>query len=227
MPLLVSLQENKIDEESFQPSSIDLVCLIDCSGSMEGHKLLEVKKSLLYMLQLMSPEDRIAIVAFNSDSIILNSFRSCTPENISGRLRHNIKRLTASGGTNIVGGLKRALKLLIRRKRSNMVSSIFLLSDGNDNFELYGLKSVLKEYGKAAGDFSLSCFGYGDDHNPEMLIDLSSKRGGGSFYYVNEMISVDEAFVDSLALLKSQIGVNATIELHYSGSPSIPEGERT
>jgi Mg-chelatase subunit ChlD len=40
--------------------------------------------------------------------------------------------LNASGGTNIMSGMELALKTINDRKRPNKVTSIFLLSDGQD-----------------------------------------------------------------------------------------------
>ena len=40
--MLVSVSEDNLLEETTADATVDLVCLIDCSGSMEGHKLAEL-----------------------------------------------------------------------------------------------------------------------------------------------------------------------------------------
>ena len=40
--LLVKLNENTLDEEKISRTGLDLVCVIDCSGSMEGFKMQQV-----------------------------------------------------------------------------------------------------------------------------------------------------------------------------------------
>lgn len=208
IPILVSISETQIDEEKTEDASIDLICLIDCSGSMDGHKLAEVQKSLIYMVELMSENDRMALVSFNSEATVLNSLRICTLENKRGRLRTNITDLRAMGGTNIVGGLNKALKILAKRDTKNQVASVFLLSDGNDNYEMEGLDYVLKSFEEKIGNFSIHTFGYGEDHNPDLMTKLAQKKEG-SFYYIQDLKRVDEAFIDCLALLKSSIGFRA------------------
>jgi Mg-chelatase subunit ChlD len=42
--------------------SIDLICVIDKSGSMSGEKMKQVKETLLYLLELLNENDRIMLV---------------------------------------------------------------------------------------------------------------------------------------------------------------------
>lgn len=140
--LLVSVNENNLIEETTSDATVDLVCLVDCSGSMEGYKMAELQKSLIYMIELMGDQDRLSLICFNSQVTILNGLRVCTIENKRGRLRSKIQNIRAMGGTNIVGGLRKALKLLSKRTTKNQISSIFLLSDGNDSYNLQGLDLV-------------------------------------------------------------------------------------
>jgi len=222
IPLMISVQEMFGDKEhSPTPSSVDLVCLIDCSGSMHGPKLKEVQKSLVYMMELMDETDRLSIVSFNTDSCVLNSLRSCINENKKGRLLNNIKALTASGGTNIVGGLRDALKVLATRATKNKVASIFLLSDGNDNYDLKGIDQVFSKYDSRIGEYSINTFGYGEDHNPEMMINIADRKFG-NFYYIEDGASVDEAFVDAIALMKSFYTYKANAQLQLTPTAQYP-----
>jgi Mg-chelatase subunit ChlD len=45
---------------------IDLVCVVDQSGSMGGQKMALLKQTLVYIVEQMSELDRLAIVSFNS-----------------------------------------------------------------------------------------------------------------------------------------------------------------
>ena len=42
LKVLVSVNENNLIEETTSDATVDLVCLIDCSGSMEGYKMAEL-----------------------------------------------------------------------------------------------------------------------------------------------------------------------------------------
>lgn len=218
--LVVQVKENTLDEEKLCQSSLDLVCVIDCSGSMNGFKLTQIQQTLVYLMEMLQPTDRLAIVAFNSQAVILNSLRLVTKENKCGRLLSNIQSLTAVGGTNIVSGLKKAYQILSQRTTKNRMSSVFLLSDGNDNFDLVGLGPLLKLYQEK--NYSINTFGYGDDHDPDSLRKMAEDNRG-SFYFIKDLSRVDEAFVDCLALLTSAVGGRAKITLKLVPTPVFKE----
>ena len=47
---------------------IDLVCVVDQSGSMAGEKLTLLKQTLIYIVEQMSEHDRLAIVSFDTQA---------------------------------------------------------------------------------------------------------------------------------------------------------------
>lgn len=47
---------------------IDLVCVVDQSGSMGGEKIALLRKTLIDIVNQLSELDRLAIVSFNSDA---------------------------------------------------------------------------------------------------------------------------------------------------------------
>ena len=46
-------------------SNVDLICIIDISGSMKAQKLNLVKESLKSLILLMDSKDRLALILFN------------------------------------------------------------------------------------------------------------------------------------------------------------------
>jgi len=47
---------------------IDLVCVVDQSGSMSGEKMILLKQTLIYIVEQLNELDRLAIVSFNKDA---------------------------------------------------------------------------------------------------------------------------------------------------------------
>jgi len=60
---LINLEDNR--------TSMDLVCVIDVSGSMAGEKIDNVKESLKILTNFLTENDRISIVLFNDDVVTL------------------------------------------------------------------------------------------------------------------------------------------------------------
>jgi len=57
--------EKEIDELHVP---IDLVCVIDQSGSMQGEKIKLLKDTLAYIIEQMGVLDRLAIISFNTSA---------------------------------------------------------------------------------------------------------------------------------------------------------------
>lgn len=70
---MLSLQTKKISNKFNRPP-IDLVCVVDVSGSMIGRKINLVKDSLRYLMKILGPEDRICIIVFTTVAHIVTSF---------------------------------------------------------------------------------------------------------------------------------------------------------
>jgi uncharacterized protein with von Willebrand factor type A (vWA) domain len=84
-----------------------------------------------FLIETLTPADRLSIITFNNSGFRICPLKCVTKENISNFTQY-INEFYASGGTSIMSGLNLALKTIRERKISNKVTSIFLLSDGQD-----------------------------------------------------------------------------------------------
>ena len=63
-PLVVSLSSKDTTKKL---KDVDLICVVDVSGSMRGNKISMVKESLNHIVdKIMQGKDRLAIIPFNS-----------------------------------------------------------------------------------------------------------------------------------------------------------------
>ena len=92
----------------------------------------------------------------------------------------------------------------------NTVSSVFLLSDGQDGAALPLFRNTLADV--STGIYSLHSFGFGDDHDPALMTELA-KMKQGNFYYIQEVHKIDNAFVNALGALFSIAIEHVTIRL--------------
>ena len=84
-----------------------------------------------YLLETLSPSDGLSIITFQSYGKRICGLKTISPENMVS-LNNHIDCLNAGGGTNINSGMDLALKIIRDRKYTNTVTSVFLLSDGQD-----------------------------------------------------------------------------------------------
>lgn len=106
--------------------------------------------------------------------------------------------------------------MLQDRRYKNTVSSIFLLSDGQDREADKKIKNRFEKIFKEE-TFSINCFGYGQDHDSEVMNNISI-FGDGNFYFVQELSQVDEMFVDALGGLFSVVAQNLRMEVKVTDS---------
>ena len=124
-------QENAKNEDSTKPP-VDLICVIDRSGSMSGEKIDLVRKTLTLLLEFLTEQDRLCLIEFDDKASRLTPLKRLTKDNIKQLFPNAISSLNDRGGTNVALGMNLAFETLSQRKFKNPVTSIFLLSDGLD-----------------------------------------------------------------------------------------------
>ena len=188
-------------------SNVDLLCVIDISGSMKGQKLTQIKLSLKSIISFMTPKDRLCIILFNDNANIYLNLDFMTEETKKFYLE-KIEKIKAHGGTNILSGLTKALEIVKEDKKNEnnnepmeemRVKTVMLLSDGYDND--YSTEEIVDEVKKITKGqnlaFTLHTFGYGEDYDSKLMSKLAIIRDG-SFFAVENIDKIQEYFVNAL-----------------------------
>ena len=215
-PFIININTLKL-QNATKMCNADLICVIDVSGSMSGQKLNLVKKSLNILVKMMDKNDRLALVLFSDDAKIYCGLEYMT-ESRQAEFISKVKEIESDGCTNILSGLEKAveiLKKIKKEKNDKRASSILLLSDGCDNHSenssalLEGFKNLYKN---EKLDFTLNTFGYGNDHDPDIMTKLANIRDG-SFFYVQDYKKISEYFVTVLGSCVSIISKNVKVSI--------------
>lgn len=174
----------QVEEDGAKAAPKDVVFVVDRSGSMlDGEKMDQARKALLYCVSRLNPQDRFGIVDFATDWNALSD--ALVPANAEQkqRARRYIERLEASGGTNIESGLDEGFKLLARS--GGRVPMLFFLTDGVPTVGQTDVGQLLKRTAEknAAVRARLFSFGVGSDVNT-LLLDKLAEGGRGARDYV-------------------------------------------
>ncbi len=159
------------DASTLQRAPIELVFVLDVSGSMNGQPIEQSKAAMRRALRSMQPGDSFQIVRFsNSVSKFSAQPVEATPHNIQRGLDY-IESLSAGGGTMLVDGLREALGAPIDRQRPRYV--VFLTDGfiGNDAEALASVHDML-------GGARVFSFGVGSSPN-RYLMERMAKLGNG------------------------------------------------
>eukprot|EP01041_Mallomonas_annulata_P004712 gene4712-9353_t len=190
---------------------LDLVCILDRSGSMGGDKMNNLKHAMKFIVGRLGERDRLSIVDFGDDAKILFALQTMTIDNKNGAL-NCIEALGISGGTNIYYGLKVGWDVLENRgpTKSGSNSAIFLLTDGQDEMKSE-MSRLIQSKIKPSGTL-LFAYGLGNDHNSGFMSDVA-KQSNGKYVYIDKIDTVVDIFAGSLGILHDEYLANVTVTI--------------
>jgi len=200
--------------------NVDMVIVLDRSGSMQGRKLEDARRAVLELLSTLSAKDRFGMVTYSEGVQIASGLTSVTEAN-RARLISAVKGVRAGGGTNLGAGLQAGINLFRTPFRSNNAARVILISDGLANRGITDIKSLTGIASAAVeGEFSISTVGVGIEFNEQLMAAIAD-RGTGNYYYLENPAAFAEVFQQefyntqtaAITGLKIQIPVNTEISL--------------
>ena len=173
--------------------NVDMVIVLDRSGSMQGRKLGDARLAVDRLLANLSANDRFALVTYSEGVQIVSGLVNVTEVN-RNRLSTMINGVRAGGGTNLGAGLQTGIHLLRDSYRSENAARVILISDGLANRGITDLNSLTGMASAAIeGKFVISTVGVGTDFN-EQLMTAIADRGAGRYYYLENPAAFAEVF---------------------------------
>ena len=195
-------------------ASLDLVTVLDVSGSMAGTKLALLKRTMGFVIQHLGPNDQLSVVAFSSSTHRLFPLRRLSAAGAQQAL-HAVNSLSTGGGTNIAEALRKGLKIFQDRKHRNTVCSLILLSDSQDTYSLSSSSAPAPDYRALlprTGAAAVHAFSFGADHDAALMhavLELS----GGTFSFIEAEATIQDAFAQCIGGLLSVVVQKLRVDL--------------
>lgn len=164
------------DLKQLKRAPMEMVFVMDCSGSMSGEPIAKAKDAVKRALRKLEPDDTFQVVQFSmSSSKFGREPVPATPDNVRRALSY-VDDLRGEGGTMMIEGIKAALDFPHDPRRLRLVS---FMTDGYIGNEV----EILSEIHQRLGSARIFSFGVGTSVN-RYLLDRMAKLGKGAVAYI-------------------------------------------
>ena len=162
---------------------VDLIVVMEISGSMEGDKITTARSSLMQFVQKLDDRDRLRIDLFSSDLSTL------TPLTAIGEKRQqvldSVSGIFEQGNTSLYDATLRAYQDLQAEGDPKHIRAIVVLSDGQDTASAATLQQLTdqiqateSEGGNAIKVFTIA---FGSDADKVILEAIANPSGGKQY----------------------------------------------
>jgi len=194
---------------------LDLVFLIDTSGSMRApDKLPLLKQSLQLLLAQLKPTDRVSIVTYaGSSGVALEP----TPASDRATILTQLGALRSDGGTAGHEGLQTAYWQAEKMRGPGRVGRVILATDGDFNVGISG-EEELKRYveDKKNNGIYLSVLGFGQEYYNDGIMQALAQNGNGIAAHIDTTAEAMKVLVDQLSGTLVPIANDVKIQVEFN-----------
>lgn len=213
----LTLTGAQVEQEGDVPvQPVDLVVVLDRSGSMEGQKIADARQAVIRLMERLSAHDRMAVITYsNAVELVspLTTMTNANRENLAARVR----MIQPGGGTNLGGGLDYGISSLKSSAAAGRQRKIILISDGlanqgvTDPYSLGRMAANGTEY-----SLGVSTVGVGNDFN-ELLMTTIADHGAGNYYFLENPTAFARVFEKEFEMTRNIVAGGLEIRIPLAG----------
>jgi Ca-activated chloride channel family protein len=182
---------------------VNLVMLLDVSGSMEGDKIASVRDAAVQFINQMGDEDIITLIAFaDTPQILIYHEKAGAARD---RLVSTIRGLDAWGDTTLYDAIAEGSMVIANTTSSQRTNALVVLTDGMDTASTrYVFNQELVELA-TANSTTIFTIAYGSDADEALLQSLAIQANGN--FYLGDEASIVEIYDEMSAAFGGTVGV--------------------
>lgn len=200
---------------------LNLVLVVDCSTSMKGSRLQQVKQGILGLIDHLDAGDALALIAFNDHAeIVLPSQKRLDKQAAQAA----VVNLRAQGGTELLQGLEEGFREAYRWHSRARHTHILLLTDGHT----YGDEEACLAMARSASQqrITMTMMGIGSDWNEELLDEMANLSHGLSIY-IDSPTEIHQVLQDQFQSLSHILAQEVVLSAHVSKGVTLRDAHQT
>ena len=162
---------------------VDLVVVMDISGSMRGDKITSARSSLLQFINKLDDRDCLRIDLFNDQIATL------TPLTPIGEKRQqvldSVSGIFEQNDTSLYDAILNAYSDLQEEGNPDHIRAIVVLSDGEDTYSTATLDQVIQQIQSSEGEggnaIKVFTIAFGEDADSDILKQIAEPSGGRQY----------------------------------------------
>jgi len=194
---------------------VNLVFLIDTSGSMQSpDKLPLLKRALIMLVDQLNENDQVSIVTYaGSAGTVLKP----TAASNKAAIINALENLSAGGSTAGAAGIEQAYRLAEQARIDGGVNRVLLATDGDFNVGI-SRPAQLKRFieGKRKTGIFLSVLGFGTGNLNDALMQSLAQNGNGSAYYIDSLREAQKVLVAEVGSTLVTIAKDVKIQVEFN-----------
>ncbi|MCI0731157.1 MAG: VWA domain-containing protein, partial [Chloroflexi bacterium] len=192
-------------QELWQESrkDVNLVMLIDVSGSMRGDKIDSVRQAAIQFMEQMGDDDYITLITFSDVITVLADHEQVSQAR--DRVIQAIDNLNASGDTALYDAIGDGATAIANTTSSQTTNAMVVLSDGQDTYSYrydFGPELISLAAANGATVFTIA---YGGDADEAILSELALGANGN--FYRGDEASIAAIYEEMSAAFGGSVGV--------------------
>ncbi|MGW8304073.1 MAG: vWA domain-containing protein [Desulfobacterales bacterium] len=221
--LALTLQaDERFDSQSSEGRNVDMVIVLDRSGSMNGRKINDARQAVLHLLSGLTAKDRFALVTYSDRVQQISGLNYVTADH-DKQLKALVNGIRAGGGTNLGDGLQTGINVMLAAHENGNARKLILISDGLANKGITDSTRLGQMAGVAVEkEFAVSTVGVGNDFNEQLMTTIAD-RGAGNYYYLENPLAFAEVFQKEFFYSRATVATNVSLFFPLENGISITD----
>ncbi|MCB8944278.1 MAG: VWA domain-containing protein [Ardenticatenaceae bacterium] len=182
---------------------VNLVMLLDTSGSMRGRAIDNMLEAAEQFVQQMGEDDYISIIAFSDQPNLLIQHEQVGASR--QKIINTIQGLRAAGDTTLFDAIGDGATVIASTQSVDTANALVVLTDGEDTASTrYGYNSALIE-AATANNTTVFTIAYGSSADEDVLMTIASEANGN--FYQGDEASIAAIYEEMSAAFGGSVGV--------------------